>query len=181
MLRSSLFVLCLVVASSVVHAQDVVYSPSSLGTLKITTVVKNLANPWGMAFLPDGRLLITERPGRLRIFSQGQISPAVTGTPAVYAQGQGGLLDDYGRDHHGRCFTVWMAGGGIKPGVVHGETDEYGYSSEEEAGGTEDSRSRKRRRISAGTEAEVGENASGGGTVEGEGSSGDGSSVGAQT
>lgn len=93
MLRSSLFVLCLVVASSVVHAQDVVYSPSSLGTLKITTVVKNLANPWGMAFLPDGRILITERPGRLRIYSQGQISPAVTGTPAVYAQGQGGLLD----------------------------------------------------------------------------------------
>ena len=42
--------------------------------------------------------------------------------------GQGGLLDDYGRDHHGRCFTVWMAGGGIKPGVVHGETDEYGYN-----------------------------------------------------
>jgi hypothetical protein len=42
--------------------------------------------------------------------------------------GQGGLLDDYGRDHHGRCFSVWMAGGGIKPGVVHGETDEYGYN-----------------------------------------------------
>ncbi len=42
--------------------------------------------------------------------------------------GQGGLLDDYGRDHHGRCFSVWMAGGGIKPGVVHGETDDYGYN-----------------------------------------------------
>jgi hypothetical protein len=42
--------------------------------------------------------------------------------------GQGGLLDDYGRDHHGRCFSVWMAGGGIKPGVVHGETDDFGYN-----------------------------------------------------
>lgn len=93
MLRSSLFFLSLVVASNNLHAQDVVYSPSSLGTFKVTTVVKNLVNPWGMAFLPDGRLLITERPGRLRIFSQGQISPAVTGTPAVHAQGQGGLLD----------------------------------------------------------------------------------------
>lgn len=93
MLRSNLLFLSLVVASSNLHAQDVVYSPSSLGTFKVTTVVKNLVNPWGMAFLPDGRLLITERPGRLRIFSQGQISPAVTGTPAVYAQGQGGLLD----------------------------------------------------------------------------------------
>ena len=76
-----------------IHAQEVIYSPSSLGSLKVTTVVRNLANPWGMAFLPDGRILITERPGRLRIYSQGQISPAITGTPAVYNQGQGGLLD----------------------------------------------------------------------------------------
>lgn len=42
--------------------------------------------------------------------------------------GQGGLQDDYGRDHHGRCFSIWMAGGGIKPGMVHGETDDYGYN-----------------------------------------------------
>jgi len=42
--------------------------------------------------------------------------------------GQGGVQDDYGRDHHGRCFSVWLAGGGIKPGVVHGETDDYGYN-----------------------------------------------------
>jgi hypothetical protein len=36
--------------------------------------------------------------------------------------------DNYGRDHHPRCFTVWMAGGGVKPGVVYGETDEFGYN-----------------------------------------------------
>lgn len=42
--------------------------------------------------------------------------------------GQGGLQDDYGRDHHGRCFSLWMAGGGVKPGIVHGETDDYGYN-----------------------------------------------------
>jgi uncharacterized protein DUF1501 len=42
--------------------------------------------------------------------------------------GQGGLQDDYGRDHHGRCFSMWLAGGGIKPGVVYGETDDYGYN-----------------------------------------------------
>jgi hypothetical protein len=41
--------------------------------------------------------------------------------------GQGGLQDNYGRDHHGRCFSMWLAGGGIKPGVV-GETDDYGYN-----------------------------------------------------
>jgi hypothetical protein len=42
--------------------------------------------------------------------------------------GQGGLQADYGRDHHGRCFSLWLAGGGIKPGIVHGETDDYGYN-----------------------------------------------------
>ena len=44
----------------------------------------------------------------------------------VYAQGN--LQADYGRDHHGRCFSVWLAGGGIKPGIVYGETDDYGYN-----------------------------------------------------
>ena len=42
--------------------------------------------------------------------------------------GQGGLKESYGRDHHGRCFSVWMAGGGIKPGVVHGTTDDFSYN-----------------------------------------------------
>lgn len=36
--------------------------------------------------------------------------------------------NDYGRDHHPRCFSIWMAGGGVKPGVVYGETDEFGYN-----------------------------------------------------
>jgi len=42
--------------------------------------------------------------------------------------GQGGLQAEYGRDHHGRCFSVWLAGGGIKPGIVYGETDDFGYN-----------------------------------------------------
>ncbi len=45
------------------------------------------------------------------------------------AYSQGKLSDtDYGRDHHGRCFTMWLAGGGIKPGVSYGETDDYSYN-----------------------------------------------------
>ncbi|MBM3753121.1 MAG: DUF1501 domain-containing protein [Acidobacteria bacterium] len=45
----------------------------------------------------------------------------------VYCQGR--LTDqDYGRDHHPRCFTMWMAGGGMKPGLVYGETDDYSYN-----------------------------------------------------
>ena len=42
--------------------------------------------------------------------------------------GQGGLQENYGRDHHGRCFSMFLAGGGIKPGIVYGETDDYGYN-----------------------------------------------------
>jgi hypothetical protein len=42
--------------------------------------------------------------------------------------GQGGLVEDYGRDHHGRCFSIWLAGGGVRPGIVHGATDDYGYN-----------------------------------------------------
>jgi hypothetical protein len=45
----------------------------------------------------------------------------------VYCQGKM-TADDYGRDHHPRCFTVWMAGGGIKPGITYGETDDYCYN-----------------------------------------------------
>jgi hypothetical protein len=45
----------------------------------------------------------------------------------VYSQGK--LTEtDYGRDHHPRCFTVWLAGGGVKPGITHGETDEFSYN-----------------------------------------------------
>jgi arylsulfatase A-like enzyme len=44
-----------------------------------------------------------------------------------YSQGKL-TKDDYGRDHHPRCFTIWMAGGGVKAGAVYGQTDEYGYN-----------------------------------------------------
>ena len=45
----------------------------------------------------------------------------------VYSQGQLSR-ENYGRDHHPRCFTIWMAGGGIKPGITHGETDDFSYN-----------------------------------------------------
>jgi arylsulfatase A-like enzyme len=45
----------------------------------------------------------------------------------VYSQGTL-TSNNYGRDHHGRCFSMWMAGGGTKGGIVHGETDEFGYN-----------------------------------------------------
>lgn len=67
---------------------------SQLGTVRVTTIATGLQNPWGLAFLPDGRFLVTERPGRLRIVTpQGGVSTPLTGVPPVFAQGQGGLLD----------------------------------------------------------------------------------------
>jgi aldose sugar dehydrogenase len=67
---------------------------SSAGDLKVETVVGGLANPWALAFLPDGRMLVTEKPGRLRIATaDGKLSPALKGVPQVYASGQGGLHD----------------------------------------------------------------------------------------
>jgi arylsulfatase A-like enzyme len=45
----------------------------------------------------------------------------------IYSQGAL-TADDYGRDHHPRCFSIWMAGGGVKGGVVHGETDDFSYN-----------------------------------------------------
>jgi glucose/arabinose dehydrogenase len=60
----------------------------------LVPVVENLEHPWGMDWLPDGNLLITERPGRLRIVRNGTLDPTpISGVPSVLASGQGGLLD----------------------------------------------------------------------------------------
>ncbi|MGO4705530.1 PQQ-dependent sugar dehydrogenase [Microvirga sp. 2MCAF38] len=60
----------------------------------VETVARGLQNPWGLAFLPDGRMLVTERSGRLRIVSRdGKLSEPIKSVPAVVARGQGGLLD----------------------------------------------------------------------------------------
>jgi aldose sugar dehydrogenase len=67
---------------------------SSAGNLTVETVASGLDHPWAFAFLPDRRLLVTERPGRIRIVAKdGKLSPALVGVPKVFASGQGGLLD----------------------------------------------------------------------------------------
>src|ERR1051326_8667799 len=61
---------------------------------RVVKVVEGLDHPWSMAFLPDGRMLVTERPGRLRIVANGKLEPQpVAGVPQVFARGQGGLFD----------------------------------------------------------------------------------------
>ena len=60
----------------------------------VVTVAEGLVNPWSLAFLPNGKMLVTERPGRLRVLgADGKLSAPVTGLPTVDARGQGGLLD----------------------------------------------------------------------------------------
>ena len=67
---------------------------STNGVVRAETVARNLEHPWGLAFLPDGRMLVTERPGRLRIVAaNGTVSAPLAGVPRVHAVGQGGLLD----------------------------------------------------------------------------------------
>jgi len=62
--------------------------------LRVTPVLDGLERPWGLAFLPDGGALVTERPGRLRLVQGGQLVPApIAGVPPVLALSQGGLMD----------------------------------------------------------------------------------------
>jgi aldose sugar dehydrogenase len=67
---------------------------TSIGPLTITEMATGLDEPWGLAFLPDGRFLITERAGRLQLFAaSGGAGQQITGLPKIFEEGQGGLLD----------------------------------------------------------------------------------------
>lgn len=69
--------------------------PAPSSDIKVETVASGLAEPWGLQFLPDGRMLVTERPGTIRIVTMdGNKSQPIGGVPKVHAQGQGGLLED---------------------------------------------------------------------------------------
>jgi glucose/arabinose dehydrogenase len=87
--------------------------------LAVETCATGLVHPWGLAFLPDGRMLVTERPGRMRLVDRtGQVSQPLSGVPAVFARGQGGLLDvALDRDFASNstiyfCFAEPAEGGG---------------------------------------------------------------------
>jgi aldose sugar dehydrogenase len=74
-------------------AQDPVHE-SERHAFRVVTVAEGLQHPWGIAFLPGGDLVVTERPGRLRVVRGGVLQPEpVAGVPEVWARGQGGLLD----------------------------------------------------------------------------------------
>lgn len=90
-MNKSLLVL-LLAAFSVASASAQTFEAEGM-KLRAEVLVEGLEHPWGIDFLPNGAALVTERPGRLRIFSGEQISEPVSGVPQVATVGQGGLLD----------------------------------------------------------------------------------------
>jgi aldose sugar dehydrogenase len=105
------------VVATAASAAPQTYS-SSAGPLVVETFATGLANPWALAFLPDGRLVVTERAGRMRIAGKdGKLSPPLAGVPQVAARGQGGLHDvvldhDYAQNNTIYfCFAEPASGG----------------------------------------------------------------------
>jgi glucose/arabinose dehydrogenase len=88
-------------------------------TFKVEVVARNIETPWAIAFLPDGRLLITERPGRLRIVEKGKLLPeAVKGTPKVWEKQDGGLFDVEVHPQYAQNGWIYLSYSETLPGYV---------------------------------------------------------------
>ncbi len=110
--------------------------PSSAGDLVVETVAGGLEHPWGLAFLPDGRMLVTERPGRLRLVGRdGKLSAPITGVPNVAGRGQGGLLDVVPDPGFAQNRTIYLSfaeprSGGTGTSVARARLNERGTALE---------------------------------------------------
>ncbi len=104
---------------------------------RVIDVARGLEHPWGLAFLPDGRLLVTERPGRLRVVAQGGgLSDPLAGVPPVVAGGQGGLLDvalspSFAQDRLVYVSFSEPGAGGQSTAVARGRLGERGLEGTE--------------------------------------------------
>lgn len=85
-------------------------APDRASKVKVETIAKGLKNPWGLQFLPDGRMLVTERPGRLRVVAKdGRLGEPIKGVPLVHAKGQGGLLDVALAPDYATSGTIYLS------------------------------------------------------------------------
>ena len=106
--------------------------PTHAGPIKVETVTRGLEHPWGLAFLPDGRMLVTERTGKLLIVQKdGTMSKPLSGVPKVFAEGQGGLLDvaiDPDFKSNGLIYLSYSepGEGGASTAVARGKLGETG-------------------------------------------------------
>jgi glucose/arabinose dehydrogenase len=87
-------------------------------TVKVEVVTEGLDTPFAIEFLPDGRMLVTERPGRLRIFANGKLSDPVKGTPEVHAVQDGGLLDVIAHPNYAQNGWIYLAYSERQPGYT---------------------------------------------------------------
>lgn len=92
-LRTFGLALCITAIAPFANAKTLLVKTET-GNFQVKTIAEGLENIWGMAFLPDGSMLVTERRGRMRIVNaDGKVGEPLAGLPEIYAQGQGGLLD----------------------------------------------------------------------------------------
>ncbi|MBI4623761.1 MAG: PQQ-dependent sugar dehydrogenase, partial [Verrucomicrobia bacterium] len=83
---------------------------SELHTFRLETFVADLDTPWGIAFLPDGQILVSEREGRLRLIRKGELEPApIRGTPGAFVKQDGGYLDVIAHPDYARHPWVYLA------------------------------------------------------------------------
>jgi aldose sugar dehydrogenase len=87
-------------------------------TFKMEVVARDIETPWGLAFLPDGRLLITERPGRLRIVEKGKLLPPVTGLPKVWERQDAGMFDVEVHPQYAKNGWIYIAYSEPLPGYT---------------------------------------------------------------
>lgn len=93
-LTSLLFVAMLYISCTQSTTDEPAGDPPADNRFTVQTIYESFKNPWGMAWLPDGRMLVTERAGEILVFKDDKYTgEKLTGVPAVYAQGQGGLMD----------------------------------------------------------------------------------------
>ncbi len=103
--------------------------------VQVQSIAKGLEHPWGLEFLPDKRMLVTERPGRLRLVgADGRVSEPLTGVPEVYASGQGGLLDvalspTFAKDRLVYLSFAEAGEGGAGTAVARGRLGERGLEN----------------------------------------------------
>src|SRR4051794_4981021 len=135
--RAALVIL-LVLSASLAGAQEVQRFHTEKAEVVAETVARGLTNPWSLAFLPDGRMLVTERPGRLRIVgADGELSKPLAGLPGnIAARGQGGLLDVVLSPDFAQSRRVYLSfaedrgGGRAGTSVMRGRLNEAGTALE---------------------------------------------------
>ena len=91
---------------------------SKTQNFKLEVLTAGLDVPWGMAFLPDGRILVTERAGRLRILDHGKLSDPIRNTPQVFVRQDGGMLDVALHPDYRKNGWIYLSYTDVKPGVT---------------------------------------------------------------